>query len=319
MEEYVGIVCGQCDAFNPMQSDACGHCGHALITASAPSVQGQAPADAASAGGTAAEEESMEQARNYICKECSSPGPGGHKFCGSCGAGVPAEVQDPSPHYFGAMQTPGKARLILIRGDQGVEGLSYLLQGTEHVAGRQDAQILFPDDPWMSPRHANFIYRGDKLVVRDEGAANGIYVRVKQPASLRLGDYFLCGEQVFRIEDAPGDATGPDRDQTYFYSSPRRPSSFNVVQVIAGGVPGMVHCALDNAALIGREDSDLNFPLDVFMSGNHAKLERQGDQFLLTDLQSRNGTFVRIRGEQELVHGDYLFLGKQLLRVEMTA
>jgi pSer/pThr/pTyr-binding forkhead associated (FHA) protein len=81
----------------------------------------------------------------------------------------------------------------------------------------------------------------------------------------------------------------------------------------------MVHCALNNAALIGREDADLNFPLDVFMSGNHAKLERQGDQFLLTDLQSRNGTFVRVRGEQELVHGDYLFLGKQLLRVEMTA
>lgn len=316
MEEYVGIVCGQCDAFNSMNAAACGQCGHALTAAAS---EGRVPAVAASSRGSAVEEDPMEQARNYVCKECSCPVPGGHKFCGACGAAVPPEIQNPQPHYFGAMQTPGKARLILIRGDQGVEGLSYLLQGTEHVAGRQDAQILFPDDAWMSPRHANFIYRGDKLVVRDEGAANGVYVRVKRPTPLRVGDCFLCGEQVFRVEDAPGEVTGPDRDQTYFYSSPRRPSNFSIVQIVAGGVPGMVHCALNNVALIGREDSDLNFPLDVFMSGNHAKLERQGDAFVLTDLQSRNGTFVRIRGEHELSHGDYLFLGKQLLRVEMTA
>ena len=38
----------------------------------------------------------------------------------------------------------------------------------------------------------------------------------------------------------------------------------------------------------------------------------------VTDQESRNGTYVRIQGEQELAHGDYLFLGKQLLRVEMT-
>ena len=107
----------------------------------------------------------MEQARNFVCKECSSPVPSGHKFCGTCGATVPAVVQNAQTDYFGAMQAPGKARLTLIRGDQGVEGLSYLLQGTEHVAGRQDAQILFPEDPWLSPRHANFIYRGEKLVV----------------------------------------------------------------------------------------------------------------------------------------------------------
>ena len=41
--------------------------------------------------------------------------------------------------------------------------------------------------------------------------------------------------------------------------------------------------------------------------------------FTLTDAGSKNGTYVRIEGEHELSHGDYLFLGKQLLRVEMTA
>ena len=264
------------------------------------------------------EEELMEQARNYVCKQCSTPVPSGHKFCGACGATVPAEIQNLQTKFFGAMQAPGKARLILIRGDQGVDGLSYLLQGTEHVAGRQDAQILFPDDTWLSPRHANFIYRGEKLVVRDEGSTNGVYVRVKGSVPLTPGDRFLCGEQVFRLDETPKDTSGPDPDQTYFYSSPKRPSAFRVVQLLRGGADGMVHCARESTVTIGREDSDMNFPEDVYMSGTHARVELAGGSYSLSDLGSKNGTYARITGEQELTHGDYLFLGKQLLRVEMT-
>lgn len=261
----------------------------------------------------------MEQARNYVCKECSSPVPSGHKFCGACGAGVPDAIQNAQTDYFGAMQAPGKARLILIRGDQGIDGLSYLLQGQEHIAGRQDAQILFPDDSWLSPRHANFIYRGEKLVVRDEGSTNGVYVRVRGTQQMKLGDFFLCGEQVFRLDSTPKDASGPDPDQTYFYSSPKRPSPFRVTQVLAGGIDGMVFCARENVARVGREEADLNFPEDIYMSGAHARVEAQGPTFTLTDEDSRNGTYLRISGEHELSHGDYLFLGRQLLRVEMTA
>ncbi|MCA9583043.1 MAG: FHA domain-containing protein [Myxococcales bacterium] len=264
------------------------------------------------------EEIAMEQARNYVCKECASPVPSGHKFCGACGTTAPPEVQDRKVEYFSPMQAPGKARLILIRGDQGVDGLSYLLQGTEHVAGRQDAQILFPEDTWLSGRHANFIYRGETLVVRDEGSANGVFVRVREPKSLEAGDVFLCGEQLFRIDPTPKDSSGPNQDETHFYSSPKQPSPFRVVQVLAGGADGMVYCALDSGVMIGREESDMNFPDDLYMSGQHAKVELEGSGYQLTDLGSKNGTYVRIRGEHELAHSDYIFVGHQLLRVEMT-
>jgi hypothetical protein len=36
-------------------------------------------------------------------------------------------------------------------------------------------------------------------------------------------------------------------------------------------------------------------------------------------MQSRNGTSLRDKGQRELAHGDYLFVGRQLLRVEITA
>jgi pSer/pThr/pTyr-binding forkhead associated (FHA) protein len=233
---------------------------------------------------------------------------------------VPKEIRDLQTDFFGAMQMPGKARLILIRGDQGVDGLSYLLQGSEHLAGREDAQILFPEDRWISPRHANFIYRGEKLVVRDEGSTNGVYVRIREPVPLQPGGQFLCGEQVLRVERAPQDDAQPDDEGTQFYASPKSPAPFRVVQVIEGGAPGMVFCARENAITIGREECDMNFPHDIYISGTHAHVERSPDgKFTLHDNGSKNGTYVRIQGEQELAHGDYLFLGHQLLRVEMTA
>jgi predicted component of type VI protein secretion system len=55
------------------------------------------------------------------------------------------------------------------------------------------------------------------------------------------------------------------------------------------------------------------------MSATHCKLEEAGGKFALTDLNSRNGTYVRLKVEKELGHGDYLFIGRKLLRVEITA
>lgn len=262
----------------------------------------------------------MEQARNYVCRECSTPVPSGHKFCGTCGAAVPVEVVELQTNYFGSMQTPGKARLILIRGDSGVDGLSYMLQGTQHLAGREDGQILFPEDNWLSPRHANFVYEQGQLMVRDERSHNGVYLRVRERVPLSVGSHFICGEQLFRLEEPVADTAGPSADQTYFYSSPRKQYTFRVVQIVAGGGEGLVHCASSQSVTVGREDCDINFPMDVYMSGSHAKIEMAGDgSFSLIDSGSKNGTYIRVSGSASLQHGDYLFLGKQLLRVEMTA
>ena len=72
---------------------------------------------------------------------------------------------------------------------------------------------------------------------------------------------------------------------------------------------------------IGREGGDMNFPTDVYMSATHAKLEADpsGARLSLTDLNSRNGTYLRLRQERELSHGDYIFIGKKILRVEVTS
>jgi rRNA maturation endonuclease Nob1 len=111
MNPDVGIACGSCDTLNVLAANVCNGCGHGLM------YLGQAVAERADASRSVlsetgfsaglsrsrSEEDLMEQARNYVCKECSTSVPSGHKFCGTCGAAVPIEVVELRIKFFGAM------------------------------------------------------------------------------------------------------------------------------------------------------------------------------------------------------------------------
>jgi pSer/pThr/pTyr-binding forkhead associated (FHA) protein len=259
-----------------------------------------------------------------ICPSCGTEVPSNNKFCGKCGANMEAVPAIPGggaakTMFFGANQVPGRARLIVIKGE-GVDGVTYQLNGTEHVAGRSEGAILFPDDPLLSPRHANFIYRNGKLNVQDEGSINGVFLRIKTPTPLASGGLFLIGEQLLQVEPATPDlGPMPDAEGTYFYASPKRPSKMKLIQRLRGGDIGMIYRSRGDTISIGREGNDVNFLDDPFISGKHALVSISSDgQCTLTDLGSKNGTFVRINEEASLNHGDYVFLGQQLLRVEVT-
>jgi pSer/pThr/pTyr-binding forkhead associated (FHA) protein len=267
----------------------------------------------------------MEQARSYVCKKCYTPVPAGHKFCGRCGESVPREIMAAQTLMISKALEPGKAKLVVIKGegytsDAGDETV-YLLGGRQHPAGRTQGQILFDRDSWVSPTHANFSYRDDgRLIVKDEGSLNGVYLRVRQPVEMQVGDLLLAGEQVFRLDATPRAGDQPEADGTFFYSSPKRPSPFRLTQILRGGTTGMLICARETSVTVGRDGCDMNFPNDPYMSGRHCKVEIGANgKFTLTDLGSKNGTYIRIRGERELAHGDYVFIGRELLRVDISA
>ena len=71
---------------------------------------------------------------------------------------------------------------------------------------------------------------------------------------------------------------------------------------------------------VGRSNAaELCFPEDAGLSRQHFAFESDGDGgWTIQDLGSKNGTFVRVSGESPLFHGDYVFVGQQLLRVEIT-
>ncbi len=339
----LGLVCDGCGAFNELGISSCGSCSASL---SLDSVDAAVPAplepppfeESTQAYGAGLDDyeddeptDSSAMPAAQSCATCGAMIASGNRFCGACGTpiGVPApssaapRAAAPSGGtgkktlFFSSIQA-AKAKLVLIKGE-GHDGESYSLAGDDHRIGRSDADIIFEEDEFLSPTHANFFYVEGNLYVQDEGSTNGVYLRIRDTCPLENGNHFLVGEQVIQVRALPAD-TGltATEDGTYLYASPRRPAKFELIQILHGGGQGIKHPALNDVVSLGREENDINFPDDPFISGHHAQVTSQGKALTLTDLGSKNGTFVRITKETPLSHGDYVFMGQQLLRVEIV-
>ena len=327
MRMSVGFVCPQCDALTEMGAPRCPSCGGALgwNGVSAAANGSNAPARAVRNVQNVQSEASMASSSPMKpCPSCGTPVPMDDRFCGKCGQrlGGEAPVVAAAPGktlYFSGQQALGRAKLIVVKGDTG-DGVSYQLNGTEHLLGRTEGAILFADDTLISPRHANFLYRDGKLVVRDEDSHNGVFIRIRTPVGLASGGAFLVGEQLLQVEAAAPDfGPQPDAEGTYYYASPKRASKMRLIQRLRGGDIGIIFRARGDNITIGRESNDVNFPDDPFISGRHSQVSIGADgRFTVSDLGSKNGTFVRIAEEATLQNGDYVFIGQQLLRVEMA-
>ncbi len=203
--------------------------------------------------------------------------------------------------------------------------LRSLTGGPEKYQPTEDEAIIgsggpvgLPGEIFCHPTEAKLFWRQGRLWLADLDGGNGVFLRIRTPVELDLGDEFIVGDQLVRVDRNPVPDDGPDPDPTYFYSSPKWPSSFRVVQVFQGGAPGACVVARGNTLQIGSAIGDLIFADDPLVGEQHCIVEEQAGTIVLTDLASRTGVFVRIRGEQELVQGDELLVGRTRLVVDLA-
>jgi len=100
---------------------------------------------------------------------------------------------------------PGTALLVVLRGPN--TGARFLLDDDEVVSGRHPDSDIFLDDVTVSRRHAEFLYRDGKFVVRDVGSLNGTYVRRDriEEAVLADGDEVQIGKYRLVFHPSPRD------------------------------------------------------------------------------------------------------------------
>lgn len=192
---------------------------------------------------------------------------------------------------------------------------SYAASGSRAVVGTRGALVI-EGERFLHPEEAVFFVQDQKLYLEDLEGGNGVFLRVKGSVELELGDEFIVGDQLLRVEKNPPLDDGPDPDPTYFYSSPKWPSSFRVVQQFEGGAAGACVVARGNALQIGSRLGDLMFPDDPLVSDPHCLIEEQAGAVVLTDLRSKTGIFVRVRGAQALQAGDEVLFGRTRLVLE---
>lgn len=177
-------------------------------------------------------------------------------------------------------------------------------------------EIALPGEVFCHPREAMLKYREGRLFVERLEGINGVFLRIQKPVVLGLGDEFLVGDQLLRVEENPQSDDAPDPDPTYFYSSPRWPSAFRVVQILAGGCAGACLVARGSTLQVGSALGDLILS-DPLVDAQHCLVEEQAGSILITDLESRNGVFVRTQGRHELVNGDEIVIGRTHLVIDI--
>jgi diguanylate cyclase (GGDEF)-like protein len=119
---------------------------------------------------------------------------------------------------------------------------------------------------------------------------------------------------------AARDDDRPSEDITLEVKVPAqvRPSRTTfALHVVKGPRAGEIFIVDRSHAVLGRGgDADLRIP-DPSLSRVHARFDREGDTLALTDIDSRNGTFVegkRLTDRHTLHSGDLITLGNVVLR-----
>jgi pSer/pThr/pTyr-binding forkhead associated (FHA) protein len=214
------------------------------------------------------------------------------------------------------------ARLVLV-GRDGSEGERFAIVSDKLAIGRRQGDVRFPDDDFLSPLHARIERQGSTFVLFDAGSQNGVYLRIRAPAPIYPADTFMVGHQLLRVENVEGqvDEQPPDEQGTRQFGTPLAPAWGKVVLVGRGGVRGDQFGLRGEKVVFGREAGDVLFPNDPFVSRQHARLrlELVGPTMavFLEDLNSANGTYIRIRGSAQLQHKDTFRIGDQIIRLRL--
>jgi len=346
-----GPICATCSTRNPVANRFCVSCGSRLPAASAAAPQpvGQGSAMPPNAVMVVAQGGAPMAAGRIVCARCNGASDATMLYCQFCGASLRTNDRPPSaapahapaiadggaPYHHnvsdrvtarsGPVASPGEVsgRLVTIARD-GAEGASYPLSGEQLDIGREEGNILLREDAYVSPRHLRLARREDGWYAKDLGSVNGIYLRLRRAHALLDGDLLLIGLQVLRFEavrDAEQGFGPATQHGTLLFGSPMLPRYARFCERTVEGVTRNVFYLHRDETIIGRESGDIVFTDDPFMSRRHVSIRLDGATatFTATDLGSSNGTYVAVRGETPLAHGDFLRVGQHLFRVDLVA
>lgn len=249
-----------------------------------------------------------------VCTHCEALGAKDASRCPSCGRSFgPSGPPLPVTREF-APPRERPRRLVFLRGVEKA-GTAFDLGAGDVGLGRTRGEILFPADDTLAPLSATLSWREGSLHLRDEGGPSGVFVRIRREVPLSPGDCFALGDQLlcFRGLVSP---SGP-RSRTLGSPLPAQGPLFRLERILLGGQPGRTYL-LPAPIRIGRVSGQILLAEDPFVSARHAALHFFEGRPLLQDLGSSNGTFLRLpaMGEVELLPGDVVRLGRNILRVD---
>jgi pSer/pThr/pTyr-binding forkhead associated (FHA) protein len=100
---------------------------------------------------------------------------------------------------FGSPARAPWGRLSHILANGGVRDVRHLVEAAFTV-GREEGDWTFPDDAFLSRRHATLSWTDDCCTVEDLGSSNGTFVRLNGDTEVRDGEHLRIGDHLLRLE-----------------------------------------------------------------------------------------------------------------------
>jgi serine/threonine protein kinase len=184
------ISCPSCSTFNEAIWFFCQNCGTKLHDADGQLLQPVVHREKSAENARYKDDELVESM--LACLNCNSVNRLGSNFCAVCG--VPVDHMQMRPSIM--------PRLRVMQ-ENGI-GESYDLDSDEIVIGRISGNLRFPEDDYMSGRHARIVRMGKYFVLIDENSRNGIFINnkrliAKKQYLLNPGDLIRMGKTTLEF------------------------------------------------------------------------------------------------------------------------
>ncbi len=153
------------------------------------------------------------------------------------------------------------------------------------------------DDAFIEPTHARFSVADGGVRVDELVPMGAVFLRIQGSRPLREDDQVRVGQSLLSYRRPQhGDPTSG-------------PWGSVVMQVAPDGATHVI--PLGNAGVtVGREFGEITLPGDTFVSSTHCRVITAADGIHIEDLDSSNGTYVRMRSGERMEIGQCVLIGQ---------
>ena len=192
------------------------------------------------------------------------------------------------------------------------------------IIGRRAGNDIVLDNRKVSRKHAQIKREGDNFTIEDLQSTGGTEIKGEKITSrqiftgdiIKIGDFELHfnsgieGEEKTVFED---DKTVFDDDKTVFYEETLAKLIVERSQNLEGEI------SIKGEAVIGRGEEDTIQVEDERVSREHCKIALVDSNFVITDLESSNGTYVNGEKitEKTLENGDKIQIGDTIFEFQL--
>jgi len=168
--------------------------------------------------------------------------------------------------------------------------------GLTTIGRNKNCDISFSNDVTLADQHASISNSADGYFLRDDGSGYGVFLRLKpnQPQEVSTGDIVQLGKQflMFRIENG-----------NYYF-----------VHFDLNGKAVKRYALQEETLELGRGENTVLDGNDFVLSRRHLTVTRRANKILLQDLDSSNGTFLKVKNSAPLETDDKFRVGQQVFK-----